>query len=383
MKTTFRGLKWAIGLTVGCVLFFLLLIGASVSNPTCENDQPVATASIQADNKSKEENAKAIYDYVGSHIPGATPQGLAGMLGNFEQECQLNPTAIERIHDPLSGHGIAQWTAGRTTNLKNFAQEKGKEWSNLGLQLEFLLHELNGSERASVKALKVTDVQEATDQWQLLFERAGEPAIQNRRTYANKWFAKLGSSDPAAGNALSVASDGESQTSALGCSSGSSGQADGDIVKAARKYVGWFHYPNPIAHNLAMIGGDPRNPDKEGRTDCSGLVWLALENADYKVQPDMGWFTGSMTADARGGHQWLKEVSEGDADAGDVVIVNLGGGAGRDGHTAILAEKWRGKDTKIIQMGGNGNITNEDTFNNSFLSLLNGGDICFARPIKK
>ncbi|MGM0241196.1 phage tail tip lysozyme [Enterococcus sp. AZ103] len=376
-------LKWIVGLlTVIGLMFSLILGGGSATNQCDSENSQNADTSIQVDSKSKEENAKVIYDYVGSHIEGATPQGLVGMIANFEQESQLNPAAIERPNDPLSGHGLAQWTAGRTTNLKNFASEKGKEWSDLGLQLEFLLHELNGSEKGAVSALKVDSVEEATEQWQIKFERAGIPAMGNRLTYANKWYAKLGSSDPAAGNALSVASDGEAISSTLECGS-SVGGADGDIVASARKYIGWFHYPNPIAHNLAMIGGDPRNPDKEGRTDCSGFVWLALENADYKVPPNMGWFTGSMTADARGSHQWLNEVSEGEADAGDIVIVNQGGGAGANGHTAVLAEKWRGKDTKIIQMGGNGNITNEDTFNNSFLSLLNGGDICFARPIKK
>ena len=53
------------------------------------------------------------------------------MIANLNVKVELNPSAIERPNDPLSGHGLAQWTAGRTTNLKNFAQEKGKEWSDL------------------------------------------------------------------------------------------------------------------------------------------------------------------------------------------------------------------------------------------------------------
>src|SRR5699024_5253730 len=109
-----------------------------------------------------------------------TPQGLAGMLGNFEQESRNMPTAIERPNDPLSGHGIAQWTAGRTTNLMNFAKSKGKDWSDLGLQIEFLIHELETTEKAAQAALKASTVEEGTAQWQKLFERAGDPMMGNR-----------------------------------------------------------------------------------------------------------------------------------------------------------------------------------------------------------
>lgn len=378
--------KVVIGGFIGIVTLLLLFVTLFVSideDKECGTDAALPATSISIDNKGKEENAKAIYSYVKEHIPDATPQGICGMLGNFEQESQLNPTSIERKNDPRSGHGIAQWTADRTDNLKNFASQKGKEWSDLGIQLEYLIQELNGAEKNGVSALKVSDVEQATADWQTKFERAGIPEMANRLTYANGWYAKLGASDPVGSASLSTAVDGEKKETNIACSSTNTGKADGDIVKAARKYVGWFHYPDPIAHNLAMIGGDAKNPDKEGRTDCSGFVWLALENAGYKVPPDMGWFTGTMASDARGTHQWFNEVAESEADAGDVVIVNVGGGSGSSGHTAIIAEKWHGNDTKIIQMGGNGSITNEDTFRNSFLSLLGSGDVCFARAIKK
>lgn len=167
----------------GFIVFMVASMGEDESSSDCEVST-VEVTDINADSASKEENAKIIYDTVGSNIEGATPQGLAGMLGNFEQESGLSPSAIERPNDPLSGHGLAQWTAGRTTNLKNFASEKGKEWSDLGLQIEFLLHELNGAEKNGVSALKVDNVEEATAQWQTKFERAGIPAMGNRLTYA-------------------------------------------------------------------------------------------------------------------------------------------------------------------------------------------------------
>ena len=97
----------------------------------------------------------------------------------------------------------------------------------------------------------------------------------------------------------------------------------------------------------------------------------------------MGWFTGTMASDAKGSHQYLKQISENDAKAGDIVIVNQGAGAGNNGHTAILLDKWQGKATKIIEQGGTGDKVNESTFGTAFYSLLNGSDVTLARPIKK
>ncbi|MCH8626201.1 peptidoglycan amidohydrolase family protein, partial [Lactiplantibacillus plantarum] len=88
-------------------------------------------------------------------------------------------------------------------------------------------------------------------------------------------------------------------------------------------------------------------------------------------------------SDAKGSHQYLKQISENDAKAGDIVIVNQGAGAGNNGHTAILLGKWQGKATKIIEQGGVGDKVNESTFGTAFYSLLSGSDVTLARPIKK
>lgn len=108
-----------------------------------------------------------------------------------------------------------------------------------------------------------------------------------------------------------------------------------------------------------------------------------MQKAGYKVPANMGWFTGTMASDAKGSHQYLKQISENDAKAGDIVIVNQGAGAGNNGHTAILLGKWQGKATKIIEQGGTGDKVNESTFGTAFYSLLNGSDVTLARPIKK
>ncbi|EOI53109.1 phage tail tip lysozyme [Enterococcus gilvus] len=382
-----KKLKIAVGLFAPLLLIFTVFIvfmSSSINQIDDESDcsaTPSAQiASSNVDSKSKEENAKAIYDHVGSQIPESTPQGLVGMIGNFEQESQLNPAAVERPNDPLSGHGIAQWTAGRTTSLKNFASSKGKEWSNLGLQLEYLISELKGAEKNGVSALKASSVAQATEEWQTKFERAGIPAMGNRLTYADKWFAKLGTSDPVASAALSLGADAKQEKYNSDCTSSTSDSDNGDIVKTAKQFIGWFNYSQPMRTQFGTI----ETPNKEGYTDCSSFVWFILTKAGYKTPANVGWYTGSMTPDARGTHQYLKEVSKSDAKAGDIIIVNQGSGAGNDGHTAVLIENWHGNTTKIIESGGmqNGKV-GQGQVDLSFGYLLNGGDICIARPIKK
>lgn len=367
-------------------LFFLLLISCTTLSEDetvdCSAIVDTPAANVVATNQGSEKNGLQIATEISKKFP-TTPQGLAGMLGNFDQESNNMPTAIERPNDPLSGHGIAQWTAGRTTNLMNFAKEKGKDWTDLGLQIEFLIHELETTEKAAQAALKASTVEEGTAQWQTLFERAGDPMMGNRLNYANQWYAKLSSNDPISQMTLSNGATASQQDQIEECLSETSttvSSADGNVLKVAKSFIGYFHYSQPLRTQFGSVD----SPDKNGYADCSSFVWLVLTKAGYRTPENVQWYTGSMTSDARGAKQYLQEVSPNEAKAGDVVIVNLGTGVGDDGHTAILAEDWHGLTTKIVEQGGmNHNGVGEGQVDLSFGYLLNGGDICLARPIKK
>lgn len=363
---------------VGVIGLCVVLISA-ITGQLKQNDcGDGTTTSVNINNADQKKNAKAIYNFLVQNY-GATPQGAAGVLGNFTQESQLNPSAVEYKDKPLSGHGLGQWTADRTTNLMNFAKEKNKPWDNIGLQLEFLDSELKTSEKGAVKVLKSTSVEEATAQWQTLFERAGKPVMGNRLNYASKWFAEFGTSDPVSASAQDNASTGAIEQ--LVCGNDSTAETT-DLIKSAKSMLGYFYYVQ--SHPSSDLGNDLLKPNKAGGTDCSGFVWLALHKAGYKVPANMGWFTGTMASDAKGAHQYLKQVDPSQAKAGDIVIVNQGVGAGNNGHTAILLEDWKGKDTKIIQEGGDltGHV-NEGKFGTSFSILLNGGDVVLAHPVAK
>lgn len=370
-------------LAFGCLpmcLIGVFFVSLFFSNDKKEEVQCIDQPKIeQVSDRGTEENAKAIYRFLRNNF-GATSEGACGVLGCLQFESQLNPKA----ENPSSGaYGIAQWLGGRLTRLEQLAQEMGKEKSDLTVQLQLLNEELqNPYYKKAVQALKSKDVHEAQKEWLLWFEGLSQDSsqwhLEQRNAMADQWFAKLGSGDSIT---LEVSENTISDDGNIIYCNSEGVPADGDILEIAKGWLGWFHYDQ--VHPAPDLGTDLKNPNKEGRTDCSGFVWLVLNKAGYSVPPNMQWYTGSMASDARGTKQYLREISESEAQAGDVIIVNQGGGAGSNGHTGILTEKWKGYDTKIIQEGGNGDRVNIEAFGTSFTSLISGGDICFARPVKK
>lgn len=72
---------------------------------------------------------------------GLSPENSAGFVGNMIAESGVDPNAVEGNGE---GHGIVQWSFGRKANLFAFADAQGKQWNDLGLQLDFLWSELTG-----------------------------------------------------------------------------------------------------------------------------------------------------------------------------------------------------------------------------------------------
>jgi hypothetical protein len=92
---------------------------------------------------------------------GWTSAQSAGIVGNLVAESNLIPVAKGDIglHAPTDvSIGIAQWYNGgnskRPRNLYEFAAKRGKAWYDFRIQLEFVNHELNTSEKSAGKALR-------------------------------------------------------------------------------------------------------------------------------------------------------------------------------------------------------------------------------------
>ncbi|WP_395538411.1 phage tail tip lysozyme [Lactiplantibacillus pentosus] len=372
----------------GIVGFFIaiILIIAGLTGDLEENcgDDTTSSQVTNLDDKGMEENAKNIAKHWKQKY-GATPQAAAGILGVLQLESRLDPKSV---NSSSGATGLAQWLGGRKDKLEDLAHKESKPATNLGVQLDYLDQELNSSYYASNKQIfKYTDVHKATKAWLMDYEGMSKNPEQwflsKRYAFADHWYSVIGTKDPVAGDSLKNASQDEEANANLDCASDTdTGKADGNIIKTAKSMKGYFKYGQ--SHPSADLGTNLKNPNKSGTTDCSGFIWLTLNKAGYKVPANMGWFTGTMASDAKGSHQYLKQISENDAKAGDIVIVNQGAGAGNNGHTAFITENWHGKNTKIIEKGGDttGHV-NESTFGTAFYSLLSGSDVTLARPIKK
>jgi hypothetical protein len=121
---------------------------------------------------------------------GLTEYQAAGVVGNLIYESNVDPTRVEikrgeapgyRTFSDVSeitsgrGYGIAQWTsASRQEAWINFANERGLPVTDLGLQLEFLWHELNtNSQNGYAELQESEDVRQAAWIFLSFFERPG------------------------------------------------------------------------------------------------------------------------------------------------------------------------------------------------------------------
>lgn len=304
---------------------------------------------------------------------GFSKAATAGILGNIRGEVGsgMNPNTAQ-VGGP--GFGGVQWDGSSyplvgapTWNGREYVQrlmaKAGITDDYTGTKAQSALIDwccYNGQWLGRVQPTSVAEFKKITDSAQAAYvfeENFERPAAAHpeRQNWAKEWFNRF--------KDLTISKGG------------------GAILDVAKNWLGYFYY---IQLHPSSDLGDFLNPNKSGGTDCSGFVWLVLNKAGYSVPGNMQWYTGSMTADARGSRRWLREISSNEAKAGDIVIVNQGSGAGNNGHTAILTEDYHGYQTKIIEMGGmNSNGVGYGRIDLSFGYLLNGGDFCLARPIKK
>lgn len=100
-------------------------------------------------------------------------------MGNLKQENRFN------TDDGPGGLGIAQWTNARREELMQRA-----DYQRLTTQLQFLVDELNSTEKNAGTALKSAhSVEDATIAFQNTFERCGICRESQRIQYANEILA--------------------------------------------------------------------------------------------------------------------------------------------------------------------------------------------------
>lgn len=121
---------------------------------------------------------------------GYEPHQISGILGSMHQESSFDPSATNATS---KAYGIAQWLGDRKTGLFDYASKKGVDPSNVDLQIDYLLHELE-NERTFIakggkdKIKKAANIDEVVDTFTLDFERPGkhELHMDRRRDYAKQ-----------------------------------------------------------------------------------------------------------------------------------------------------------------------------------------------------
>jgi hypothetical protein len=126
---------------------------------------------------------------------GYTAFQSAAVVGNLKQMSGVEPRALDQ---ESSAYGIAQWADGRKATLltKSFYRTGPLEPSReLQVQLEYLIEELNGSEKAADEALKSstsTDVKELAIVFGEAFEKYSEGKEGKRAQFAEEIYKLYG-----------------------------------------------------------------------------------------------------------------------------------------------------------------------------------------------
>ena len=187
-------------------------LGFKVSSDDSSGDSGYSTEDV---NLSGSDNAQKIWNYFKGQ--GLNSYGIAGLMGNLQQESSLNPKDLEGTYEKKlgytddsytsavdsgsysnfvndkAGYGLAQWTYhSLKQELLDYKKQTGKSIGDLGMQLSFLSQQLQGSYPDVWNGLKsATSVRSASDNVMLNFERPkdqGESAKSKRAGYGQSFY---------------------------------------------------------------------------------------------------------------------------------------------------------------------------------------------------
>ncbi len=128
---------------------------------------------------------KQLYDYFTEK--GFTKAQAAGILGNMQTESSFRTNAYNASEQAI---GLCQWENSRRTQLEQFAAQQGKPVTDWRVQVDFMMHEFNTTEKRAFAALKATQTPEqAAKAFQSKYERSA--ALTNRATNARTIYDQL------------------------------------------------------------------------------------------------------------------------------------------------------------------------------------------------
>lgn len=158
-----------------------------------------------------EGNAAIVAQYLSGK--GLDNVSIAAILGNMQQESGIDPA---RCQDGGPGRGLLQWEEGsdRFAELCRRASNAGKQWTDIYVQLDFMMDEAPGvfdtystmyhvyptgaiaglGTHMSFEEWKnVDEIEWATESWERVYTRASLPMMEARIAAAKDYLEKLNS----------------------------------------------------------------------------------------------------------------------------------------------------------------------------------------------
>lgn len=227
--------------------------------------------------------------YVMSRLVGSgiDEQTAAGIVGGLMQESGGNTVDLSTTAENSSGaYGIAQWLDRRGA-LEAFAKERGTDPSDLDTQIDFLIHELQGSEGEALSKIKgAKSVEEAgvlADQYYERSEGTDEIRSQKSKNARTIYDAYVNGGSPVSGNIpnmnnannekppksakefLRDMAEAEVATNASGNTDISKINEINDVLKNGSKQdvenlarkLGWMGYDNKVVSDTPQTTGLP------------------------------------------------------------------------------------------------------------------------------
>lgn len=275
----------------------------------------------------------------------------AGIVGNLMWESGgVNPT----ITNEKGAHGIAQWLGPRLIALKEFAkrpeqvsQANGEGMDSLTVQLNFLWHELETTEKRALAELrKTSDPTAAAKSWEDAFERSRGSHIADRVNNANEIYKKYGGS-AAAATAIG------SQPSCTG-----NGAIDGTETKFIDGFTVYSQYdpawadkpyssstigssgcgPSAMAMIITALTGQKITPVDTAKEAASQGMYVPGDGSKWIIGPVLAKHWG-LTAEPIGGAFGPSVVSIAEALKQGKLVITSGKGAlpfTADGHFIVI-----------------------------------------------
>ena len=231
------------------------------------------------------DTAQAVWTFLTGK--GYTPEVAAGILGNMYQESGVDPTRIQG-NGKGPAAGICQWEnyntkSARWKAMADHAASKGKEWTDLQSQLEWLDMELQGKDPTTLSLLKkkvggyeefkkITDIDKACLVFEESFERAGKPNMSNRYKAAHDYYKKFNKTTTGSASALNMSrtniipNDGAGTNTDTSTNNNTSG--------------GGFSWPTPTITKVSSKFGPRKAPCAGASTNHKGIDISAPMNTD-------------------------------------------------------------------------------------------------------